>query len=119
MDINDVFDKAKSGFDAVCKKTEEAVSLSKLSIEKSAAEAKLEKAYIRLGKVYYEALLANGEVSPHARDNLIAEITQRLQAIEKINGKIEEVKNKKYCPSCGRYSDKRAAYCSFCGERIN
>ncbi len=118
MDFSDMFDKAKDGFDIVCKKTEDVVNTSKLKIEQASIEAKLSKDYEKLGRLYYEALTnGNGQIEEDT-DKLIADIGTKINSIEELGDKIGEVKNKKLCPTCKKYVDINATFCSNCGGKF-
>ena len=118
MDFNDIVDKAKQGFDVVCKKTENAVSVSKLKLDKASLESKLSKSYEMLGQICYNSILDGGELKADDCGALVGDITENIAEIDEIEAKIQAYKNKKICPSCGGAIDADSVFCSKCGEKI-
>lgn len=118
MDFNDAFDKAKFGFEVICKKTEDVVAVSKLKIEQAKVETKLSKNYQRLGKLYYNAL-THGVKPDAAECEALAEIiTENRAELRRIKAEILEQTSKKKCEFCSALSDKDAEFCSKCGEKF-
>ncbi len=119
MDFNDVIGKAKDGFEAVAKKTEEVVNVSKLKIEQSSVEAKLKADFERLGKLCYYSMQDGEEKNEAAYKSVMEDISSKLEQIEALKTEIENMKDKKLCPGCHRYVNTNSAFCSFCGGKMN
>ncbi|MBO7218114.1 MAG: zinc ribbon domain-containing protein [Clostridia bacterium] len=118
MDFSDIVDKAKQGFDVVCKKTEDVVSVSKLKIDKASLESKLSKSYEMLGQICYDQITAGEELSSESVSALIGDISENIAAIEDLNIKIQSFKNKKICPHCGGAIESNFVFCGKCGKKI-
>lgn len=118
MDFNELVDKAKLGFDAVCKKTEDVVNVSKLKLDKSGLESKLSKSYEMLGQLCYQATVSGEDTDGDAFKTLIDDITANITEINELSLKIQSFKNKKLCPKCNSAIDMNATFCSNCGEKV-
>lgn len=113
--LDNAIDKAKEVFDVACKKTEQAVVVSKQRFDIASMETKREKVYASLGKICFKEM----------KDTDNSEIAQLIADIEKINEDIEtarlqlaEIKNKRICPNCGQTIEKISVFCNFCGEKL-
>ena len=118
MDFNELVDKAKVGFDAVCKKTEDVVNVSKLKIDKSGLEAKLSKSYEMLGQLCYDAIQNGEDMNGDSFKALIDDITENRESIKELDDRIQGYKSKKLCPKCHSTIDINSVYCSNCGEKV-
>lgn len=118
MDFNDAFDKAKFGFEVICKKTEDVVAVSKLKIEQAKVETRLSKNYQRLGKLYYNALTHGKDADAAECEALTELITENRAELRRIKAEILEQTSKRKCEFCSALSDKDAEFCSKCGEKF-
>lgn len=118
MDINEVVDMAKSGLDTVCKKTEDAVAVSKLRIEQATLETKLSKDYEKLGRIYYGSVAEGKDADENELELLTAAIGDKKEQIKLLREKIQKYKYRKLCPACKSPVDKNSVYCNHCGEKL-
>ena len=118
MDFNDIVDKAKQGFDVVCKKTEDAVSVSKMKLDKASLESKLSKSYEMLGQICYQSFIDGEEFEHEAVKSLVEDITENIAELEQLDVKIQGYKNKKLCPKCHSAIDVNSVFCNKCGEKV-
>ncbi len=113
--FDNAIDKAKEVFDVACKKTGEAVSASKQRFDIASMEAKIEKAYAKLGKACYKELkdTQNEEIA-----GIISVIDEMLKEIDEAKTNLAELRNKRICPKCGQYIEKNSVFCNLCGEKL-
>ena len=109
--------KAKEAFGVVSKKTEEIVTTEKQKFDVNSLKAKLQKDYAKLGKYYFETVLANGEADENVKDTVEA-IKEKLNEIEKLNAEILAAKAKRLCPACSAAVPENAKFCNNCGEKL-
>ncbi len=119
MDFNEAFDKAKFGFEVLCKKTEDVVAVSKLKIEKAKVETRLSKDYQKLGKLYYSAETGGKEIDAEQSAPLLERITEKRAELKRLKKEILEQTSKKKCEFCAALNEKDSEFCSKCGEKLN
>jgi ribosomal protein L40E len=98
------------------KKSGELVEVTRLNMNISAEQDKIDKICLSIGKTIYEAF-KKGERAP---DNFIEsckDATEHEENIKNIKQKILELKNLKICAECGAELDADTAYCSKCGAK--
>jgi hypothetical protein len=116
--FDEVTEKAKEIFDGVSQKTGEFVSIQKLRITAGDIKSKISKLYKKLGELVYASRTDLTDYSDEI-DSVIEEINDKKDALKDVQAKIDELKNKRSCPSCGKTNDKDAVFCSACGEKIS
>ncbi len=109
--------KAKEAIDVVSKKTGEIVTIEKQKFDVNSLKLKLEKDYKKLGKYYFETVLANGEADENIKD-IVEAIKEKLNEIEKLNAEIAAAKAKRLCPVCSAAVPENAKFCNNCGEKL-
>ena len=109
--------KAKEAIDVVSKKTSEIVTTEKQKFDVSTLKSKLQKDYAKLGKYYFETVLADGEADVNVKD-IVDSIKQKLESIEKLNAEIAATKAKRLCPVCSAAIPENAKFCNSCGEKV-
>lgn len=109
--------KAKEAIDVVSKKTEVIVTTEKQKFDVSSLKSKLQKDYAKLGKYYFETVLADGEADENVKETVEA-IKEKLNAIEKLNAEILAAKSKRLCPVCSSAIPENAKFCNNCGEKL-
>lgn len=107
---------AKRCFDYAAEKTEKAIDISKLQIEKSQLVCKLKDEYTDLGKLCY-AMSETGEDYSENMKAKIINIHNLKEEIAILNGQLNKPKNKT-CPKCGYSADTKSEYCAKCGEKL-
>lgn len=108
---------AKNAADAASKKTGEVVETGKLKYQQKQSEWDLEKAYAKLGAIYYE--------SKHSDEDLTDAILLATSEINELKAKIDRIEDSlrsyrkvKKCEKCGKDNDAGAQYCSRCGSPL-
>lgn len=115
--FDEALQKAKGFFDSACKKTDEIVSISKLKIELSSAENKLDKAYLALGKAQYNVLKNNNDLEP-LLNALVLDVNEKFEAVENLRKEIANQTGKGICKECGAALNVGAVFCSSCGKKV-
>lgn len=115
--IDDVVVNAKSAAEAVGKKAEQIVDLSKLRANAAEVNSEITRRYQVLGQFIYEncreELGENVEVT-----GKISELDALREQQEVIAKTLIEKQNKALCPTCGKLSPSAATYCSVCGSKL-
>ena len=115
--FEDAISKTKEIFDVACQKTGEIVTTEKQKISIASLKSKREKNYAALGKIYFEMVKDNDNVDDDTR-NLIDEIIEKSEEINRLNEEIQNAKNKFVCPYCGANIDMKSSFCNICGRRL-
>lgn len=120
--IMDFFEEAvvaaKDTFNAVCKKTEEVVSVQKIKINIASMESKLAKDYEALGRYCLESVLSDENADEQAK-NIAEDIVNKKAEIEKAKQELYAAQGKAVCPSCGNKVEDKAKFCSSCGQNLS
>ena len=113
--------------DKVAKKTGEYIDKGKEKFNELSLENELSKAQKQLGALVY-ALHKSGESNDELVNQYIEEIAKieaQLEAVraeEEEEGTVvididpEDVKEVKFCPTCGKNVDEDDAFCKYCGN---
>lgn len=117
MNIDDIFDKAKSAVNVAAKKTEEVVEVSRLKFESAKLNNELAGVYEKLGHAVYEAKKGNYK-NDDLVESLCEDIDTLLADLDRINNDIADKKNQVICPTCGASNVKESIYCSKCGTKV-
>ena len=95
-------------------KTVETADVAQLSVSVKEQEHKLEKAYAKLGRLYYERHAADPEAELKAA---CAEAEQLQKAIADLQIKIKQTKGLKVCAGCGAEITEGGRFCMRCGRK--
>lgn len=118
MDFFDnVVNKTKEVMDVAYNKTSEVVSVQKQKFNLSSIEAKLEKDFAELGKIYFE-LIKDGEIDDPKTAEVVAGISEKTGQIEKLKEEISSLKKQRICPKCSAKNAQDAVFCATCGAKI-
>ncbi len=101
---------------AAAKKSSELVEVTKLNMNISSEEDKIEKLYLEIGKTIYESY-AKGETTNELFVEKCKQIDLHNNNINEMRRKILELKHEKICPNCREELDISALYCSKCGTK--
>ncbi len=115
--INETLDKAKDLFSAAKQKTEEVVSVGKQKLDIVSLENKESKLYARLGKNAF-GYLADNQDLPKELADIIAEIKENKELIEKQKQELGKMQHKRKCAKCGNIIGEDSAFCNKCGEKL-
>lgn len=108
---------AKNAADVASKKTGEVVEVGKIKYQIKQAEWDLEKAYTKLGAIYYESKHSNEDFS-EAVSLAINEIDDFKLKITHFEETLRTYRKVKKCAKCGQDSDVSAAFCVHCGAPL-
>ena len=115
--------------DKVAKVTGEYIDKGKEKINELSLENELSKAQKQLGALVY-ALHKNGESNNELVEQYIEEIAKIEAQLEKVRAEDEaegtvvidiepdEVKEVKFCPTCGKDVDSDDVFCKYCGNAV-
>lgn len=115
--FEDAISKTKEVFDVAYKKTDEVVTVEKQKFAISSLKSKREKDYADLGRIYFELVKENTDLTDEVR-NLVDAIAEKNEEIARLNADIQSIKNKRVCPSCGTNIDINSLYCNNCGAKL-
>ncbi|MBR5473575.1 MAG: hypothetical protein IKU82_06285 [Clostridia bacterium] len=87
--LDNAINKTKEAVDAACKKTEEIIGEEKTQVDIIVLKTKCEKDYMKLGEIYYNILMSQGEI-PAEEKALIDDIDQKKIEIAKLEKELEE-----------------------------
>ena len=108
--------KAKEAAQAAAKKSSDLVEVTKLNMNISSEEEKIQKKYLEIGRKIYEEY--NGrDNAPEDLTEMFNGINEHMENIEKIRKKIMEIKKIKKCTQCGAELLADAAFCAKCGAK--
>lgn len=96
------------------KKANEFYETQKIRGRISSEEHMIRKLKCDIGNLIYEKY-KDGEMPEKALKGFCEEICQHEQIIKGYEETAADMKGKKICPECGKYVDKKAAFCSWCG----
>lgn len=96
------------------KKANEFYETQKIRGRISSEEHMIRKLKCDIGNLIYEKY-KDGEMPEEALKGFCEEISQHEQIIKGYKETAADMKGKKICPECGKYVDKKAAFCSWCG----
>lgn len=91
--LDDAISKTKEVFDVACKKTDEIVTIEKQKFNIASLKTKREKDYTELGKIYFNMIKDDYEDASEEARNLVCEIIQKSEEIERLNEEIQNIKN--------------------------
>lgn len=97
-------------------KVKDLTGVLQLKTKLSSEKEKINKAYINLGKVYYDRHEASAE-DEYAAD--FEAIRTGLIKIAEIEDEIAELEGNRVCADCGAKVEKNALYCSKCGTLMD
>lgn len=101
---------------AAAKKSGELVEITKLNVNISSEEDKIQKLYTQIGKTLYEKYAATGVADDNAKESCEA-VRVHEQNIKALKDKILDLKGAKLCSGCGAEMEKDQLYCSKCGTK--
>jgi len=98
------------------KKSGELVEITKLNMNITTEEGKIQKLYNQIGKKVYENYCQTDKV-----DELFAEDCNTIKdyenTIRNLKNKIMEIKNMKICTNCGAELERTTVFCPKCGAK--
>ncbi|MGN0297782.1 MAG: zinc-ribbon domain-containing protein [Lachnospiraceae bacterium] len=110
--FDDLQGKLTKGSQAVANKTKEVADITKLKVQISSEERKIQDLYIKIGKAFYEA---NPSSEMYAEE--IAAITESMKTIARCKEEVAKKKGVLVCDKCGAENPVGSVFCSVCGEK--
>ena len=117
LDLDNVVEKAKDIFSEAGRKTGDFVSIQKLRVSIADLNSKIRKLYTELGRLTYESS-KNDTDNSNAIDTAIVKIEEMQDELESLKVRINDMRNKRTCPACGKANGDDAVFCSYCGEKL-
>lgn len=115
--FNDLLENSKAIAQKFGEKANDVYDITKLNAHKSRINSDIEKAYKALGNKYY--LLAKGEKIDSADFSTeIANIDELISQRDNLLKQIEDIKNLKRCPVCGKAQSNDKPFCADCGTKL-
>ena len=108
--FDDFFFNAKSAVNAVGKKAEKVIDVSKLKYAEAGLQSEINKKYQELGRFVYDSYLS-GEMDKDALSGKIDELQELNENLEATRELINAQKNKVKCKSCGGVVSADLQYC--------
>jgi hypothetical protein len=99
------------------KKSGELVEITKLNMNISSEEDKIQRLFAKMGKVIYD-MYCSEEDTPEAFKEDCEAVKAHKQNIEGFRAKIREIKNSSACANCGAEIYNTSAFCSKCGAKV-
>ncbi|MBR4762254.1 MAG: zinc-ribbon domain-containing protein [Clostridia bacterium] len=116
--FEDAFSKTREVIETVSQKTGEVITVEKQKFEVASLRAKRNKDYRALGRIYFEAIKDDENLTGSAK-TLVERIKQKDAEIERLNAEIQNARNKRVCEKCGANIDKNSVFCNICGARVD
>lgn len=104
--------KLVKGSKAVAVKGKEVADITKLKVQISAEERKLDETYAKIGKAFYEA---NPGSQTYAEE--FEQISTSLKTIAECKAEISKRKGVAVCSECGAENPVGASFCNVCGAK--
>ncbi|MBQ8953093.1 MAG: zinc ribbon domain-containing protein [Clostridia bacterium] len=114
MAFFDEFNKRVSGIAQSAQKTAE---VAKIQHQVSQKQAEFDSLYHQIGQLYYSCH-QRGIQPDESIVSLCDRVTALAQEIDKLRGKIDEIRNVCRCAACGNVVERGAAFCSKCGAKL-
>lgn len=96
------------------KKTEQLITENDIrTIEK-----KQKALFAELGKLYYEAIKAETEVSEE-KDQIMVQIDSLTEEIEEKKAALDKIAKRTACPKCGKFVEEATEECPKCGHKFS
>lgn len=116
--LESAFIKAKNAADIAGKKTGEFVEISRLKVQASESEQKINEAYRELGKLVYNASKEHTDCT-----ELVSQKAEHIDSLildySGVLSKIQDLKREKTCPECHYSNPEEAFYCQKCGSKLD
>lgn len=114
--IKNITKKVTETAKVAAKKSGEMVELTKLKMNISSEEDKIEKEYAQMGKIVFEAF-ERGEKVGDEFEAHCEKIVSYRENIKAMKDQILKLKNIKVCPECGGEVESEALFCPKCGTK--
>ena len=116
--FEDAVINAKSAAVSVGKEAGRIVDISMLRIDAADIQKDISKKFESLGRSVYDSV-KSGNAAGISFDENIEAIDGLYQKLDEVNEKINVLRRKTACPSCGFRNDEKAQFCSRCGAKLD
>lgn len=113
--FNKVGESLSSASKSVAEKAKQLAEVSSLNGRINAQEEIVERAYLEMGKRYYEL---HNESPEEGFGDYCTSIKEALAQIESLNEEIRKVKGIQVCSICGAEVLLEATFCQKCGNKV-
>ena len=114
--LDNVGKKIKQTGQDVSQKTKVTTETFKINNMISDEEKSINRAYLQIGKTYYESF---GDNPDQLFSPKIAEINDSRKKIAEYTERINQLKGISKCPGCGEENSGDASFCKSCGAPLN
>lgn len=118
LKIENIIGRTREVFEAVYKKADGAVSVSKQKLDIASLENKQQKDFERLGRIYYTELKKGETLAEGEAAELVEKIDEKEARLEEMRDELLRTQNKKTCPECGAAIHKNSVFCNICGVKF-
>lgn len=108
---------AKSAADVASKKTGEMVETSKVRYQMKQVEWEIEKAYAKLGAIFYESRKSKDSFD-EVIQLAVSEIDDLKKRYDALADQLRAYKNVIKCPGCGKENEITDSFCNRCGSPL-
>ncbi len=99
----------------IARKAKDVADVATLKSQISSQQDIVNRAYIVLGKTYYNE---NKNNPPEEFEDTFKSLSKALEKIEQLKNDIQIIRGTDNCPNCGAQIGKDAVYCSECGIKV-
>lgn len=115
--FNNIKRGATDAANKAAKKTGEITNIAKLTMNIKTAEAKLGDVYEEIGRLFYTAERTGEDFTGEIASNIMK--ADKIKAdIANFKAELAVLRNVIVCESCGNEINADAAFCSFCGAKV-
>lgn len=114
--IKNITKKVTETAKVAAKKSGDMVELTKLKMNISSEEDKIEKEYVQMGKIVFETY-EKGEKVGEEFEAHCEKIVSYRENINAMKDQILKLRNVKVCPECGAELESEVLFCAKCGMK--
>lgn len=115
--LDDLILNAKTAVNAVSKKAEKVIDVSKLKYSESGLQNEINKKLQSLGEFVYASYIS-GVMDRELLDKKIEELKELNENLDSTRELINAQKNKITCKACGEIVSAELQYCGKCGAKL-
>ena len=111
------FDELNKRVSGIAQSAQKTAEVAKIQHQISQKQAEFDSLYHQIGQLYY-ACHQRGVQPDESIVSLCDRVTALAQEIDKLRGKIDEIRDVCRCAVCGNVVERGAAFCSKCGAKL-
>ncbi len=115
--FNDFLENTKVVVEKISEKTSDAYDIAKLNCTKSHLSCDIDKVYKALGNKYY-LLSKSSRLDEADFSKELLKLDDLHAQLENIKKQIDDAKNLRRCPVCGKAQSNDKPFCADCGAKI-